>query len=370
MNINRIAITFFKILISKTKLSRERKRWYRKIKKLAKTVDPEQKSIPLNIKSHKKKWENLFPKINPLWYKTYSYLSGKEDINYVPEDIFYMLILPKLNRFDMVPSYRDKNMYDKYNPNIHDLFPEVILRKIEGFYYDKHFNKIDDINGFFNTIKNEKIVIKPSIDTGGGRNVLVFLKKNDSYINYNEEKLDLRFIESKYEKNLIIQNYIKQHKYFALFNKSSLNSIRITTYRSTTNEEVVILNTYLRMGGKGSYVDNVGSGGAAIQIFPDGTIQDFASDKYGKHIYSPPSKKELMFSEVGEVPYFKQICDIAKSIAKNYHYFRMLGFDFCVQENGQIRLIEINFSGLGTFQTWNRSLFGDYTDEVIEYCKE
>ena len=164
------------------------------------------------------------------------------------------------------------------------------------------------------------------------------------------------------------QEYIRQHKYCALFNENSLNTVRINTYRSVINEEIIIMETFLRMGGKDSLVDNLNAGGLMVRIFPDGKIQDFALDKNGKRANSSHPKGGLIFSEIGPVPHFYQICEMAKKISKNYHYFRILGFDFCIQEDGKIRLIEINFSGIGENQILCGSLFGDYTDEVIDYC--
>jgi len=369
MNISQMLINTYKKLISKIKLSRERGRWHNGIKKTYRHINPNRKLISLNIEAHKKKWEKLYPKVNPIWYKTYSYLSGKENINYVPEDIFHMLISSKLNRHDMVPAYKDKNMYDRNNPNIPDVFPDTFLRNIDGVFYDKDYCKIDNIKTYLAKINKENIVVKPSIETGSGKNVRFFSKKNGQYLSKKGEQLSLNFLKNHYNKNYLIQTRIKQHKYFAAFNESSLNSIRITAYRSVKTEEVMILHGNIRMGGKNSQVDNVSGGGVAVCVFPNGKIQEYASDLYGKRIYSPPSRPELKFSEFDKVPYWDDICETAKKIAENYHYCRILGYDFCLQEDGKVRLVEINISGLGiALQYDSGSLFGDYTDEVIEYC--
>ncbi|MCP4151661.1 MAG: hypothetical protein GY757_28215 [bacterium] len=261
-------------------------------------------------------------------------------------------------------------MYDKYNDKHPGIFPHVILRNIGGVYCDHDYNYIGDVAVFLAAITGEKLVVKPSIDTGSGKNVRFFTRKDDAYYCNDGEKLTLEYLTRSYGNNYLVQKYIRQHEYFNAFNKSSLNSIRVTTYRSVKTEEVTVLHANLRMGGEGSTVDNVNAGGAAVHIHPDGQVSDFASDKYGKKTYTPPSNPELKFSDMGPVPQFEQMKQIAKEIAKNYFYFRMLGFDFCLRDNGQVQLIEINFGGLGTvFQVDSGSLYGDLTDEVIEYCK-
>jgi hypothetical protein len=123
------------------------------------------------------------------------------------------------------------------------------------------------------------------------------------------------------------------------------------------------------MGGKDSPVDNVGAGGAAVHVNDDGSLNDFASDKYCGRVYSPPAAPHLKFADMGPVPHYENIKKTIRRIAADYHYFRILGFDVCVDIHGNMRIIEINFGGLGTiFQMDSGSLFKKYTDEVIDYC--
>ncbi|MCP4146648.1 MAG: hypothetical protein GY757_02760, partial [bacterium] len=152
MSLTRVPVNAIKKLIINVKKNRARKNWVKKIERAYQHIDPGANPIPLNIEAHIEKWQQLSPKVNPLWYKTYSYLSGKEDIDYVPEDIYYLLIEPKLNRHDVTPAYRDKNMYDKYNDKHPGIFPHVILRNIGGVYCDHDYNYIGDVAVFLAAI--------------------------------------------------------------------------------------------------------------------------------------------------------------------------------------------------------------------------
>ena len=66
------------------------------------------------LKAHKKKWSILKKPIIDKWLKVYTIIYGKCDINFIPENIYYNIVEPRLNNkmFDM--AYADKNFYDKH----------------------------------------------------------------------------------------------------------------------------------------------------------------------------------------------------------------------------------------------------------------
>lgn len=49
--------------------------------------------------------------MKPDWHIAYSSVNGQTDPSYVPEDIFYREIIPRLNRQELIPAYKDKNSY-------------------------------------------------------------------------------------------------------------------------------------------------------------------------------------------------------------------------------------------------------------------
>ena len=81
------------------------------------------------------------------------------------------------------------------------------------------------------------------------------------------------------------------------------------------------------MGAKDSLVDNVGAGGAIMHIEENGFLNNYATNGQGKRLYSPPAVPQLPFSEIEPVPDFNRIKEVVTQIAKNYVYFRILGFD-------------------------------------------
>lgn len=321
------------------------------------------------LREHKKKWSSLKNNVNPLWYKVFNFLCNSKDINFVPEDIYYTIIEPCLNNKQLAKAYSDKNFYNKMYG--YELFPDIILRNIDGFYYDKYYNRIlkDQVNNSLLKGKNDKLIIKPAIDTGGGKSVELFNKLNGKYINGFGEELTNNWLEKNYERNFLIQEYINQHGFFKQFNKDSVNTVRIFTYRSIKDDQVIILQAVLRVGKKGSHVDNQASGGVSCGINNEGILNTFFIDKFGNKL---SSINGVSVGDSTKVPMFAEMIDQAKDVAKANLYSRLLGFDFYIDINAKVKLIEINNinNEINFYQMNNGPLFKNYTNEIIDYCKE
>jgi len=320
------------------------------------------------IKRHTNKWNTLQKKINLNWFKVYSSVLKREEENFIPEDIYYSIVEPILNNKILSKAYSDKNFYSMlYNKN---LFPATIIRNIDGNYCDEEYNRIDITEELLYKLLNNfsKIIIKPSIDSGGGHNVIVFIKKGDQFFGDNET-LSTIYLKKRFDKNYIIQNYLIQHSFFSDFNPTSLNTIRVFTYRSVKDNKIHILHTILRVGKAGSHVDNQASGGISINISSEGLLNNFAIDKYGNKSYSVNG---MELNGNINVLYIDLIKKIALEIAARNIHHRLLGLDFTVDQNENVRLIEINNQNneINFYQMNSGSLFGKFTDEVIGYCMQ
>jgi len=327
------------------------------------------KKIDFNkLKEYSYYWGQISKKVNTDWLIFYSSLLFP-DIKYVPKNVFHNVIEVKLNNRIIGNAYRDKNLYEKLF-NIDDLFPNTIFRNIEGFFYDKNYKfvKINE-SVFHSTISNyNKLVIKPSIESSSGRGVRVFNKISGKFKTKDNETLSLAFLNNVYEKNYIIQEGIEQLVFFNQFNPSSVNTVRIHTYRSVNNDNIYILNSLLRIGKKGSVVDNISSGGVACKIDENGLLVGPFRNKTGVsfNTYNNINLSDKKYF----IPQFMEMQEIAKKIAKDNFYSRLLGFDFTIDKNNKVRLIEINNQyATITFQMITGPFFGNFTDEIIEFCK-
>ena len=355
MNFKKILYLLFKVRIHFICNNKIRRIY--KILNIKKTLD---KSI---VNEHIRKWSILKKIVSPKWLEIYSHVSNKIDINYIPEDIYYTVVENTLNNSMFSLSYSDKNYYDKIDKN--NLFPLTYFRCINGVFYDKNYKVIDKnkINSILNTIQS--FILKPSIDSAGGKDINLFIRKNNIFINDNVE-FNINILKNKYGNNFIVQEHISQNDYYKKFNPTSLNTVRIMTYRSVENEKIIRLHSVLRFGAPGSIVDNQASGGYSCGINKHGMLKNFYINKNG-------IKKELEINKNDfNVFKYKDMIKISKNIAQKFPYHRILGFDFCVDQKNKIRLIEVNTSSIeiNFLQMNNGPLFRDYTNEVINYCND
>ncbi len=320
---------------------------------------------------HQLKWKKLSKNIYLKWLRVFTSISGKHSADFVPENLYYTMIEPRLNNRIYTFSYADKNFYDILYPS-KDIFPLIIFRKINGCFYDKNYqpafldeDKLQHIVALF-----DKIIIKPSAETGGGRNIELLTRNIDNELCFLDgQRLTLQRVNKKFPENFVIQEVIEQHEFFKQFNPSSINTVRVFTYRSWKDEKVIPVSSVLRIGKAGSIVDNQASGGISCGISVEGRLNDFAVSKYGNKYQTI---NNIEFKGIKDVYMFDEIKKLAIDLASRMFYSRVNGFDFCVDKSSKVRLLEVNTKNLETnfLQMNNGPLFGEFTDEVIEYCRE
>lgn len=348
----------------------DRKRRYilsKKINKIYRKISPRWEIPFENIKKHKAIWAKIRSKPNLKWYRVYSAVSGIDDPQYITEIDYYNKIEPVLNNKMFSEAYCDKNAYHRYIKG--KLLPFVYVRNIQGVFYDGKYEllpTIFDIRDFIPADK-EMLIIKSAVDTGGGQGVKVFTKHRNEWKNNDGEKLTRCYLDRHYGKNYLLQEYITQHPYYAQFNSSSINTIRLFTYRSVESNQIIPLQAVLRVGRPGSYVDNQAAGGVACGIGEDGFLKGFCINKKGERF---SSINGISIDTARLVFRFHEILELGIELAKEHPYHRLLGFDFCVDQGGSVLLIEVNNRNheINFFQMSNGPLFKHYTEEVIEYC--
>lgn len=363
--------TLIKNIIQKLLSIKDEFIWTSHIKKVCRRLNINRKYLSEEfIRKHKEYWHQLKPKVNTKWFEVYSFINNNPDIRYVPENIYFNLIENKLNNRKLALAFADKNFYDLFY-NEKNLFPETILRNIDGTFYDKEYKIISDLNeeNLSNLLRTyEKFLIKPSVDSGGGKKVQLFNKINGNFVNTESKKISLDYLNHTFVDNYIVQNYIDQHDYFKQFNLNSVNTIRIFTYRSVSTDEIFPLHAILRIGKKGNYLDDQNVGGVACRINEDSTLNDYATNYWGEKFFE---FNGIVFSKTAKVPYVDKMKQTAAKLAEKNIHSRVLGFDFAVNSDNQIKLIEINhlWTGINFFQMNSTPLFGKFTDEVISFCK-
>lgn len=305
------------------------------------------------------KWKSWDSHITIDSFRIFSRYIGA-DLNILPLEYCATVIEPFLDPKQFWAYYNDKNMFDKIFGS--DVLPKTIIRNIDGVYYTKDY-KIYKEEYLSIPIDFKSVIVKPTIDGESGKGVTKLQLTSN-------EKIKLDSLNRKFGKNFIVQECLQQHPYMSQFNATSVNTIRIMTYRSLLTNEVVIPNAILRVGAEGKSVDNAHAGGMFCGISSDGVLGKYMCDYLGnkKSIFNGVDYSNSFFC----IPNYDNVKEFAKEVAGKVLHHRLLALDIMLNNEGIPKLIEVNVGGFSAwlFQYTNGSAFGEYTDEVITFLKK
>jgi hypothetical protein len=306
--------------------------------------------------AHCEYWKPFSNNINLDTFRVCNNISSNSDPRFVPEEIFMSDIEATLNQDVSIDYYNNKSLYNQWSPE--NVFPVEYIHNIDGEFLDSNLKTIsfDQVVSIAGDL-SYPVVIKPTKDSGGGKNV--FFPKNAGEL----------IEQFRISKNVVVQEKIQQHEYFTKFNQHGLNTIRICLYRSVIDNSVNVLNSTLRMGLGGS-LDNETAGGIYSLIKKNGQLNGYALDKFGTRYLSHPDTK-IDFN--GQIPAIEELYNLAKKITHKIFYARIVSLDACYDVNSQWRILEANVLGQHTIrfaQYSGEPFFNKFTDEVIGYCLE
>ena len=291
------------------------------------------------------------------WIRYYTHVNGKFDPRYIPDDLYFTKIDQHFNNRKLGYGFNDKNYYSLIFPGIKQ--PKTVVRKIGGFLFDEEYRQIDIEKAESLLAMRSEVIVKPSQESGSGRDIKFYDTRKD----VDELK---KVLNDKSEKNLIIQDIVKQHHELAKMHPQSLNTVRICSLM--LEDGVHILCSYLRMGANGSRIDNVSaSAGITAEPKENGELMNRAFfDVYsGKTTDRHP--QGMLLSEI-RVPSYDKMIETVKRLAQYTGNFKLVGWDLSVDENGNVVLIEANMRKNGAVtvgQNMRGPLFGDLTEKVL-----
>lgn len=288
------------------------------------------------------------------WHRYFSARTGEFSVKYVPNAIYALDIRPRLNYYPFLIALSDKNLQDIILPSEHQ--PETFLKNINGYFYagNEPVTKSDALDRCENA---GEFIIKPSL-LSKGRGISMHSVRN-GMLDGTGKTLESLFEE--YGKNYLLQRPVKQHPDMSALNPTSVNTIRILTYRS--EDEVLVVYTIIRIGRSGQLIDNESAGGMSVKINPDGTLA-----KYG---FAAPGQDRIERTDSGielegyQVPSFNESLELVKSLHLRLPYFNLIGWDICIGESGRPILIEWN-SNPGLSQSAFGPGFGEYTEKILK----
>lgn len=318
-----------------------------------KPLNPSQKNDILAYYHH------LTGKKVPLYWHEYFYSRNDHfSEKYVPTCLYHSDVIYKLNNYKLRHAYVDKGVYDLYFPDV--LRPKTFVKNINGYYYDdskpisreEAMERCRDLKG---------AVSKPTQEGMWGSGVKVFSSQNGLL----DDESTIESLMDGYGTNFIIQERIQQHESMALLNPTSLNTLRVLSYRQ--GDEIFILYVVVRIGRKGKSVDNETAGGINADVdLETGRILDCA--------FGTPSEKRIPTTDVGtvlkgfQIPGFDKVVAEVKELHLRLPYFNLVGWDFGINKASNPVMIEWNRCP-DLSQTAHGPAFGDMTEEIFKRLK-
>jgi hypothetical protein len=293
---------------------------------------------------------------NTYWHRYNTAVNGIFREDYVPMEIFWPIINPRLNKKRQWPALLDKNL--TYNLFKEFEQPKRVVQNINGFYFINDVIVTEDIAIEACNVKNKSFVIKPSIESGGGRMVEIFtVKDNINSIN------DLAIIElfRLYNKDFIVQENVKQNEFLKSLNPSSLNTLRIVSY--LREDGVHLLSTALRIGNHESKTDNFSGGGIFWGIDEFGVLK---SKGYSKKEQFTGKTASGVIVAGRNLPNYDAVVKMVKQMHIKIPYFQIVSWDIGINNKNMPVFIEYNTYNQGMeIQVANGPLFGKFADEIL-----
>lgn len=297
------------------------------------------------------------------WFQLYYGVTGIKDPRYIPQEFYFYMILPYYNSKRLLQAYKDKNAFDIFLPSEH--FPATVLKRISGDFYDKNGNFLTSNKNdtkITNLLLNyNEVIVKNALDSGRGENVRKYSINGEDDVN--------RLINEWDTQNYIVQEVIRQHPFFASFNDTSVNIVRINSWYH--NGKVIISSPVIRFGMPGYATDCCFINGKEVVhlvgVTKDGYIRDKVVDLNAK----VENINCYMTNTTQRIPAWDKIVELIKKDAPLLKHFHLIGWDITVTDKEEPVIIEYNilYPSPYSSQITDGPMWEEYTDELLSFLK-
>lgn len=332
----------------------EMKKWEVRITKNFKDLEHHRKLT----KEQKKEVDDFYVSMigHKVPYYCHEYFYSRTGVftkEYVPNNFYHCELVPKANQHRLQSAFGDKNMCDFLFPG--ENIVHSILKNMNGYYYYEG-RPVSEEEAITLCQNMEKVIIKPSRESEG-HGVQLFSSEN-GVTDLKGKTVSQLFKD--YKKDFLIQEWVRQHEGMATLNPTSVNTMRILSYRS--GMEVLIIYSVVRIGRNGSVVDNQCAGGISTTIDKDGKL---GKDAFGGFSTDNVDKTDTgIVLEGYQLPSYDKAIEMVKRLHLRLPFFNLVGWDVAIQEDGEPVLIEFN-TNPGLSQSAFKSGMGKYTERII-----
>lgn len=285
------------------------------------------------------------------------------DPRFVPHSLYLPLLSHKLNNYKLTKLFEHKALLGFLRPG-GMRFPHCVVRRIDGEVYGDDMRQLGMEEAVELCASQDVLVFKPAAETSGGLGVDVVEMTGMSQAQRRELMRDrLRSAQGDF----VAQKRVTQSPGMARFNTDSVNTLRVTSLY--LNGRCSTLRVMLRMGKTGARVDNWGNGGIAVGVATDGRL---AATGYDNKFNEIRQHNGVTFdgTRIDELPSLLERVEGAH--VADFPLCKLIGWDVTFDAADEPVVLEVNSSQPGIFieQLCSGPIFGDRTDEVMDYCAQ
>jgi hypothetical protein len=341
--------------------------FYSFVDKIAYKCDLKRRAEVANLRSNRWPHAQLSAKeineIKKIWggkttnyrcFGVYKKMYGVFDPHFCPDDYYDFA--------EHVLNLRWSAYFLQHKCNLKYFIPERnrainILRKIDGHYVNEKNEEISEKEAISVLMKHPVFMAKKGRATGGGKGVRkIVLKEIPDIKSFWDSLLVMNDIE--------FENVIEQNKFLSQFNEDSVNTFRMLTLN--INGSCTLLSTFLRMGTKGVFVDNIASGGIWVGIDPNGKFCEYGLNLAAEKKLE--SSTGIVFKNQ-KVPNWEYIKNKILDFHRLIPYANLIGWDVTLDKEGEPIVVEVNLDScfIEEHQVFNGPVFGERLMEVMQY---
>lgn len=303
--------------------------------------DKRKKAYPKIIKEFLTLW--MSKKELPLYYFKYLYRSDIANINdYLStKEAGIIQKSPLLHRKEYMAIMSNKLVFSLFCKQNNIPTPELVSYNFGSFFYFGHksyrVSNIEELVSFFERVfegsNKERLFLKP-FSLFGGRGACIIRK--------NQLREDLtKNADGLLNNDYIHEDVLVQHDDINKINPSCINTLRIETYIDI-DQNIHIMNVFMRFGVGDNIVDNGHSGGIYVGVEGEkGTLKESAMEEahFGGRDYHSHPNSDYPFKDF-VVPFFKEACALVIK-ATEFLPDRYIGWDVAITNDGPV-IIEAN----------------------------
>lgn len=282
------------------------------------------------------------------WHRVCAAINGHRSPYYLPEDLYFLYVVPTLSPPERAAAYRDKNGYDRHGWRG---LPETRARVIRGRLLDADYQPLDAA-GLAERIGGDAVIIKPSLGTGRGRGVTRL--QGAAAIDH------VRAAVAK-GADVIVQTPIRPCEALARVHPGGVPAVRLISLR--LDGRLHLFDGVLNVGVGASLASN---GSESVQFGLEGdTVRPEGLDRRWNRLRRhPDSGVSLEGFRMAAMAAMRDLCLHAHGRMPDVD---LVAWDVTVDEQGNARLLECNirWQGCRGPQLLNGPVFGALTETVM-----